>query len=208
MKKRLRLAHYAWSRRARFQNRRALLRALWWFGVRAYRFEICFSCGRPVGLVWAADDQIWLDVFENRGGICCIGCFDRRFAQETGVILHWKPTPDPEFEDQVRMARVYKVRDHLSKEENDRLTNPQIERFLENKYQAMSAAEAAALLGMTLWALDDWCQARFEQSKGGTESGADQEGDPAEVPTGRAAREGIDPGEGADSTLRDDKESL
>lgn len=52
--------------------------------------EFCHDCGADVGLVWTADDDLWLAVMGHPGGVVCIRCFDRRaWAQRR--LLRWVP---------------------------------------------------------------------------------------------------------------------
>ena len=69
----------------------ARARGFWHHVVRGYRYEICGECGRPVGLVWLADDQLWLDVMGHEGGMMCIPCFDAEL-ESRDVFVSWRPT--------------------------------------------------------------------------------------------------------------------
>lgn len=64
------------------------LRRWWWRHVRRYDSELC-SCGRPVRVVWHADDVLWAEIHGDPG-VLCVECFDRRCAAR-GVILTWEP---------------------------------------------------------------------------------------------------------------------
>ena len=66
----------------------ARLRAAYWFLLKCYEYEVCQSCGRPVGLVWTAPDDLWRElVSEDGGGIRCIPCFDALSPDS----LRWVP---------------------------------------------------------------------------------------------------------------------
>jgi hypothetical protein len=69
----------------------AQIRAFWHHVVRGYRYEICGECGRPVGLVWFAPDDLWLEVSGSEAGISCIPCFDAKL-ESRGVYVSWRPT--------------------------------------------------------------------------------------------------------------------
>ena len=89
------------------------LRRFYWRHIRRHRYEICRTCGRPVGLVWHAREGLWNYVIagqthttyqmrhvyckwaeraEGVGGIRCIPCFDRE-ARERSITLKWEPSP-------------------------------------------------------------------------------------------------------------------
>lgn len=68
----------------------AALRAWWWRRVRGYEYEVCHSCGCPVGVVWHVDDVLWNEIVGDPGGIRCVSCFDGECA-ERGIILTWEP---------------------------------------------------------------------------------------------------------------------
>ena len=94
----------------------ARLRRAWWKRARRYRFETCgsvvrgteaeatirrYGCGRPVGVVWVAPDDLWHRMvtgkplppgIEPAGGILCIPCFDR-LCLDRGYFPHWEPKP-------------------------------------------------------------------------------------------------------------------
>ena len=88
---------------------------LYWRHIRRHPYELCNSCGCPVGLVWHASEGLWNYVVagqerttytfrrglmnnawaersEGVGGIRCIPCFDRE-AYDAGVRLKWEPSP-------------------------------------------------------------------------------------------------------------------
>jgi hypothetical protein len=67
------------------------LRGGWYYLARGYRYEICEECGRPVGLVWVAPDDLWLEVAEADTGIRCIPCFDAELERR-GIFASWSPT--------------------------------------------------------------------------------------------------------------------
>lgn len=69
----------------------ARARAFWHHVVRGYRYEICRECGRPVGLVWLAPNDLWLAVFGTEAGIRCIPCFNAEL-ESRGVYVSWRPT--------------------------------------------------------------------------------------------------------------------
>ncbi len=71
----------------------AWTRWLWWRLVRRYRYEVCRKCGRPVGLVWRAADELWVEVIGHRGNIRCIPCFDRE-CLDRGITLGWHALVD------------------------------------------------------------------------------------------------------------------
>jgi hypothetical protein len=75
-------------------ERSARLRALWTYLVRGYRYEICERCGRPVGLVWHADDELWATVsgHDDGSGILCPACFDAA-AERLGRFVRWEARP-------------------------------------------------------------------------------------------------------------------
>lgn len=40
--------------------------------------EMCQDCGRPMGIIWHAEDALWVEVVGSRAGLLCPRCFDRR----------------------------------------------------------------------------------------------------------------------------------
>jgi len=52
--------------------------------------EYCHICGRCVGQVWWADDDLWEELGCLPIGILCIRCFNRR-ANARGYLLRWRP---------------------------------------------------------------------------------------------------------------------
>lgn len=75
----------------------AKLRYWYWRHLRRYESEICQRCGRPVGQVWHARDDIWECVVGSHGGILCIPCFDKLVMQEyAGRFLYWTAGFEPE----------------------------------------------------------------------------------------------------------------
>jgi hypothetical protein len=69
---------------------KARARAFWHHAIRGYRYEICGECGRPVDVVWTADDELWLEVVGQPGGLLCIPCFDTK-VERSGLFLCWTP---------------------------------------------------------------------------------------------------------------------
>lgn len=69
-------------------------------------FETCQNCGKPVGLVWAAPDDLWAKVsgFPDEGGILCILCFDE-FADRKGIFLTWRPSIYESYEERMEKVR-------------------------------------------------------------------------------------------------------
>lgn len=60
-----------------------------------YDGEICGLCGRRVGLVWWAPDDLWRRLTGWReGGTMCPRCFDG-LAAEDRVVLVWRPGLHP-----------------------------------------------------------------------------------------------------------------
>lgn len=52
--------------------------------------EYCDDCGRKQPLVWHAQDEVWLEVTGDVGGVLCPECFDKR-AHDLGIMLYWRP---------------------------------------------------------------------------------------------------------------------
>lgn len=59
--------------------------------------EICEVCGSQVGLVWWADNELYIKITneepvagDNIAGIYCIKCFDE-LAMKQNIILQWVP---------------------------------------------------------------------------------------------------------------------
>lgn len=71
--------------------------------------EICRRCKEPVGVVWAAPDELWWKVTGGPGGIMCVRCFSEA-AQAVGVPVWFdcrKHTAEPCIPvEQVGEARV------------------------------------------------------------------------------------------------------
>lgn len=67
------------------------LRRFYWQHIRRYRWEMC-SCGRPVGLVWTADDTLFEQINGSPYGCLCIPCFDA-MCTARDVYLRWVPRP-------------------------------------------------------------------------------------------------------------------
>lgn len=84
------------------------IRAFWWRRIRRYAYEICQSCGRPVGkgiggTYWRAPDEIWAAVAGWDGwdrdcgelaylgppGTMCPRCFTES-ADALGIRISWK----------------------------------------------------------------------------------------------------------------------
>ena len=68
----------------------ARVRAFWHQVICRYDSEICGECGRRVDPVWWADDELWLKVMDNGGGLLCLRCFDSAL-DEQGIALRWSP---------------------------------------------------------------------------------------------------------------------
>jgi DNA-directed RNA polymerase subunit RPC12/RpoP len=71
---------------------RARARAFWHFVVLAYAYEVCARCGRPVGCVWHAPDDLWLAVNGQDAGVLCPQCFSSG-AQELGHFVRFEVRP-------------------------------------------------------------------------------------------------------------------
>lgn len=75
------------------------LRRWFWRRVLRYHYEICYSCGRPVGhrnpfgreplTWWRAEDELWDFVEGTAGGLRCPQCFTRE-CTNVGIPIHWK----------------------------------------------------------------------------------------------------------------------
>jgi hypothetical protein len=85
-----RISYVLWRRRWK-GGLTARARAFWHHVVRGYRYEICDECGRPVGLVWLAADDLWLEVSGTKAGVRCISCFNTEL-EKRGVFVSWRPT--------------------------------------------------------------------------------------------------------------------
>ena len=68
------------------------LRRFYWRHIRRHRYEICHECGRPVFIVWSADDALFAHIHGSPWGIRCVPCFDAE-AIEQGIYLRWTPGP-------------------------------------------------------------------------------------------------------------------
>lgn len=71
----------------------ARIRAAWHYIVRGYESEVCFSCGRPVEVVWHVPDWIWEAVIDGPGGIRCPRCFVKQHYDSTGRNLRFVGGP-------------------------------------------------------------------------------------------------------------------
>jgi hypothetical protein len=82
-----------WLLTAPFETKRARLRAVWHFWVRRYPYEICMTCGRPVGphtgSWWKADTELWFAVNGGYDGVLCPPCFTAG-ADAIGEPVHWE----------------------------------------------------------------------------------------------------------------------
>lgn len=73
-------------------------RRWFWQRIRRYRYEMCGSCGRPVGhhhrfgneplTWWRAPDDLWNAIEGGAGGLRCPQCFTRD-CDNAGVPIHW-----------------------------------------------------------------------------------------------------------------------
>jgi hypothetical protein len=76
----------------------ARLRAVWWYLIRGYRYEMCKACGRPVCeregreplSWWHAPDALWMEVVGNEANILCKSCFSHA-CDERGISIYWQP---------------------------------------------------------------------------------------------------------------------
>jgi hypothetical protein len=64
-----------------------------WRHVRRYDGEICHSCGKPVHLVWWADEALWEEIVGGPGGIRCVLCFSRE-CWDRRISVAWRPKVD------------------------------------------------------------------------------------------------------------------
>jgi hypothetical protein len=86
----------------KFDNRAAMLRALYWMLVRRYETELCQHCGRPVRLVYHAPDAIWEAVTgrarhpdgEAAPGVLCPRCLDDLATAKGLPFLRWTCATD------------------------------------------------------------------------------------------------------------------
>jgi hypothetical protein len=83
-----RISYALW--RGDYVSARARTCAFWHYVCRGYDAETCGECGRPVGLVWSADDAVWVDLMGGGGGIRCVPCFDRQLVGQ-GHFVRWRP---------------------------------------------------------------------------------------------------------------------
>lgn len=105
--RRPRILRLRWVLRGKsFTSRRARARGFWHYVVRGHRCEICGGCGRPVGLVWMADDALWLEVMGSRYGVRCVRCFDAA-ADQLGITVYWHP--EVSFRRELRTSAVEEV---------------------------------------------------------------------------------------------------
>lgn len=81
----------------KFRGAFAKIRAFWHTIIRNDDGELCYECGRPYGLWWCPDDELWARVTKATSyrdgcfnGLCCPRCFERR-AASCGVVLEWAP---------------------------------------------------------------------------------------------------------------------
>lgn len=85
-----------WVLSAPFASRRARLRAVWHYIGRGYEYEICMTCGRPVGRAtgswWGAPDDLWRRVSGDANGVLCPLCFTAA-ADALGEPIHWEAVP-------------------------------------------------------------------------------------------------------------------
>lgn len=86
---------YLYARK--FDNRRAMLRALYWMLIRRHKTELCQACGCPVAIVYHAPDWIWQAVTGRARypdghaapGILCPECLSDK-AEVVGLpYLRW-----------------------------------------------------------------------------------------------------------------------
>jgi hypothetical protein len=68
----------------------ARLRAFWHHVLRGYALETCGECGRPVGVAWVAEHDLWLEIMGHEGGLLCIRCFDAALECQ-GRFVRWVP---------------------------------------------------------------------------------------------------------------------
>ena len=58
---------------------------------QALPLEFCHECGRLVGVIWTATDEMWARVTGKDEGVLCIQCFDNK-AAVARILLRWTPT--------------------------------------------------------------------------------------------------------------------